>query len=269
MIFCSLLAILLVQACSSTRYNPTTFDYYINSEALKKEPIKKVMIATVNISGEPTRSILRDAVPKVDAMVVDYLEEHGYEVLPSHLFENAWRQAILNHGDFFDPTTGKVDTRGWQMVMASTLTQLKENKELDAIVFTDLIEHDVQHSPGLSHNAQWYGVSREPATEGSTDSVSMEFDWAQIIKGASLMVTMYSPEGVPLFSSRGGLDTLYAINKRRSDKSFVRRKKILSRDSYIEEGIELAFHPLIKMEDWPGKGKDKSAAEPQAADSTP
>ncbi len=256
-----LAAALLLQACSSVRYNPTTYEYYIDSEALAEKPVKKLLLATVNISGEPTRSILRDSVSKVDAMVEDYLEKNGFEMAPQHLFENAWRQALLTHGNFYDPTTGKVDRQGWQRVMAATLTSLQENKDIDAVVFTDLIEHEVQHSPGFNHYAQWFGVTREPATEGQADSVSVEFDWTQIIKGASLMVTLYNLEGAPLFSSRGGIDTLHAIDKRRSEKSFVRRKKILSKDNHIEEGIQLAFHPLVNMEKWPGKKSGKTGEQ--------
>jgi hypothetical protein len=258
-LICGLLAIVMLPACSSARYNPTTFDYFINNEVLKKNPPKKLLIATVNISGAPTRSILRDSVPKVDAMVSDYLSSHGYEILPSHLFENAWRKALLTHGDFYDPTSGKVDNQGWQLVMGSTLAELNKNGDIDAVLFTDLIEHDVQHSPGMQHPARWYGVTREPAFEGGTTSVSTEFDWSQVIKGASLIMTLYAPDGTPLFSSRGGLDTLYSVDRRRSDKSFVRRKKILGRESNIEEGIQLSLHPLIIMEKWPGKkpGEEK------------
>ncbi|AKH70023.1 hypothetical protein IMCC21906_02363 [Spongiibacter sp. IMCC21906] len=256
LIYCVLAVVFLLQGCSSVRYNPTTYEYYINKEALKKSPVKTVIIATVNVSGEPTRSILRDSVPKIDAMTEDYLTANGYEVLPQHIFENAWRKAILTHGDFYDPTSGKVDGKGWQIVMASTLAQIKEEGSVDAVLFTDLIEHEVQHSPGLKHNAQWYGVTREPAVDGAADSVSVEFDWTQVIKGASLIMTLYSPDGEPLFSSRGGLDTLHSIDKRRSDKSFVRRKKILSKDRFIEEGIQLSLHPLIKMEAWPGKTEE-------------
>ncbi|AMO68783.1 hypothetical protein DOK_08904 [gamma proteobacterium BDW918] len=241
--------------CSSTDYNPTTYDYFISRDDLKQKPLKKVILATVNVSGEPTRSILRDSVDKVDNHVVDYLESNGYSFAPSHLFDNAWRQALLSFGNFYDPTTGKVDRVAWQQVMAATLQSLKEHKDIDAVIFTDLLEHDIQHSPGMKHYARWYGVSREPATEGPTSSVPTDFNWTQIIKGATLMVTIYTTDGKPLFSSRGGIDTLHSIDSRKSQKSFVRRKKILSRSSNIEEGIELAFHPLIKMKRYPGKAR--------------
>lgn len=252
----------LAAGCSSVRYNPTAYDFYIDKEALAAKPIKKVVLASVNVSGEPTRSMLRDSVEKIDAEVSDYLRKNGYTIAPSHVFKNAWQQALLTYGDFYDPTSGRVDQRGWQQVMAATMNALQQS-DIDAIVFTDLIEHEVQHSGGLNHYARWYGVTREPATEGSSASVAADFNWNQLIKAASLVITVYSPEGKPLFTSRGGLDTLYAINNRKSNKSFVRRSKILTRSSYIEEGIELAFHPLIVMDNYPGLTAEQGKQDPQ------
>lgn len=257
----TLFAAVLVTGCSSTDYNPTAYDYFISHEDIQQKPLKKVILATVNVSGEPTRSVLRDSVDKVDGMIKDYIEANGISVAPSHLFNNAWQQALLTYGNFYDPTTGKVDREGWQKVMATTLQSLQSQKDIDAVIFTDLIEHDVQHSPSMKHYARWYGISREPATEGASSSVSTEFNWSQVIKGASLAITIYSTEGKPLFSSRGGIDTLHSIDSRKSDKGFVRRKKILSRSSNIEEGIEIAFHPLITMKNYPGKKPPESTPE--------
>lgn len=244
-------ASLILGACSSASYNPTVFDFFLAKEAIAAKPVKKVVVASVNVSGEPTRSMLRDSVTKIDAMVIDYLQENGFEIAPQHLFNNAWQQALLTYGEFYDPTTGKVDQQGWQRVMATTFQSLQAHKDIDAVVFTDLIAHDVQHSAGMKHYARWYGVTREPATEGASASVPVDFNWTQIIKGASLVITLYSTEGQPLFASRGGLDTLHAIDSRKSQNSFVRRKKILGNSSRIQEGIELAFHPLIKMDRYP------------------
>ncbi|WP_269619039.1 hypothetical protein [Zhongshania sp. BJYM1] len=254
----ALIGAVVTTGCSSTDYNPTTYDYFISREDIKQKPIKKVIIATVNVSGAPTRSVLRDSVDKVDGLVEDYLKSNGISIAPNHLFNNAWQQALLTYGNFYDPTTGKVDSEGWQKVMAATLESLSAQKDIDGVVFTDLIEHDVQHSPGMKHYARWYGVTREPATEGATSSVPTDFNWTQIIKGASLVVTIYTTQGKPLFSSRGGIDTLHGIDTRKSDKGFVRRKKILSRSNNIEEGIEIAFHPLITMKHYPGKEPEKT-----------
>lgn len=55
-------------ACSNTNRgdNPTTPKYQINREALQKKPLKKLIIATANISGEPTRYHLQSASVRID-----------------------------------------------------------------------------------------------------------------------------------------------------------------------------------------------------------
>lgn len=248
-----ILCSLSLLACSTTSYNPTVYKWHLDQEALKSKPIKRIIIADVNVSGEPTRSILEKPAVKVDRKVEAYLKDHGFEIVSDHLFDNAWRQAIYAFGNFYDPTSGKVDRRGWQQVMASTLAELRNSGRVDAVLFTDVIEHDVQHSGGMQHYARWYGVTRKPATQGAGSGVPVGFDWGQTIKAASLMVTIYTVDGTPVFSSRGGLDTLHAIDLRRPDSGFVRRNKILNSTSAVEEGIELAFHPLIPMRKYPGK----------------
>lgn len=261
MLFIIILPLIFTAACSTVSHNPSVYKYYIAKDKLKEKSIKKVAIASINVSGEPTRSILKDGADKIDGMVKDYLKSHDINVVPQHVFENAWQQAVFSYGNYYDPTTGKVDRMTWQQVMAATMQHLQTNSDIDAIVFTDVIEHDIQHSGSQKHYARWYGVNRPPATQGPTSSVSTDFNWNQLVKGASLIVTIYRPDGTPLFSSRGGLEPLHAIDSRKSQKSFVRRKKILKKTTHIQEGIELAFHPFITMKKYPGK-KD---TEPQAS----
>mgnify|MGYP000619163831 FL=1 len=234
-------------------YNPTVFNYHYERELIAQERPQTLLLASVNVSGEPTLSMLRNATAKIDAEVVDRLKSAGYKMAPEHLFDNAWNQAIYTYGNFYDPTSGKVDRRNWQAVMASTLAALKETGQVDAVIFTDLIAHDAQHSPGMNHYARWYGVTRKPATQGAGSGVPVDFNWSQTIKAASLIVTLYDLDGRPLFASRGGIDTLSAIDMRKPHLGFVRRDKILKNSGFIEEGVQLALHPLIPMARYPGK----------------
>lgn len=256
---------LFLAACSTVSYNPTVFRYHIDEAALAANPPKRLLLASVNVSGEPTLTMLRNAVPKIDEEVVERLKDEGFKFVPGHLFDNAWNQAIYTYGDFYDPTSGKVDRRNWQAVMASTLASLKQTDEVDAVVFTDLIAHDAQHSGGMNHYARWYGVTRKPATQGAGSGVPVDFNWSQTIKAASLIVTIYDLDGRPLFSSRGGLDTLSAIDMRKPHLGFVRRDKILKNNSFIEEGVQLALHPLVPMDRYPGEER-KTSEEIEAAD---
>jgi len=248
------IAIGLLAACSGTGgdYNPTVSKYDIRQDLLQKKPPKKLVIATANISGEPTRYHLQKAATHIDEMVKKYLQGHGYQIAPSYQFENAWNQAIRTYGDMYDPTTGKVDARTWQAVMVTTMKTLKETTDIDAIVFTDVIERDAAHDVGMDHLAMWDGVRRKPSmASAGSEGVPTDFNWSQSIKVATLIVTIYSTEMEGLFTGRGGLDVLQQINTK--DKAvFVRRKHLLDNDDNIEEGIELAFHPFIKMKKYPG-----------------
>lgn len=247
------IAIVLTACGSSGGVNPTAPAFRINTEALQKQPIKKIIIASANVSGEPTRYHLQNAAMHVDEMVKRYLQDHGYTVAPGYVFENAWNQAVRTYGDMYNPTTGKVDPTTYRAVMVTAFKTIKETTDIDAIVFTDVVETNTSHSIGMDHLAQWDGVSRKPKTVRAGESTLPEgFNWLQNVKAASLIVTIYSTSLDGLFSNRGGLDVLQAIETKAGDASFVRRKNILDNDDNIQEGIEIAFHPFIKMKNYPG-----------------
>ncbi|MEE8058819.1 MAG: hypothetical protein V3T17_13455 [Pseudomonadales bacterium] len=248
-----LVAFAFIVSCSTATYNPTVYPYQIDDTKLADKPIIKVILAPVSL-GAPVRSHLRKAEYKTKGMVQDYLESHGFQILPSYHFENAWKQASRTYGNVYDPSTGKIDTHAWRAAMITTGEKLKEQTEADAIIFADLFEHDIQHSNGMQHHARWYGVTRKPATRGA-GGVPVDFNWNQPIKGASIIVTIYDIKLNRIFTSRGGIDTLEAIDVKRSTPAFIRRKKLLKSDGHIEEGIELAFHPFIVMENYPGEKK--------------
>lgn len=251
----------LLMACSSTAQNPTVHPYQIDLERLAAEPVKKVALATANLSGEPTRQHLQQGAGRVHGLVRQYLVRHGYEVVPDHVFDNAWNQAVRTYGNMYDPTTGRVDPQTWRVVMVTTAATLREQGDIDAIVFADVIEHDVQHSYGMQHYARWYGVTRKPALQGPGEGVPVDFDWGQQVKAASVWVTVYNRDLELLFSGRGGLDVLQAIDLKMASPAFVRRKKLLQNEGHLQEGIQLAFHPFIEMKRYPGPSLEQRRAE--------
>ncbi|MET0378984.1 MAG: hypothetical protein ABW049_08325 [Spongiibacteraceae bacterium] len=242
----------LLGACSSHDYNPTTMPYQIDRAVLAKKPIKKVIIATANVSGEPTRYLLQKPATRIDSKVKQYLEANGYQVAPSYQFENAYSQAVRTYGNLYDPTSGRVDPATWRAVMVTTMKAL-QGSDVDAVVFTDVIERDVSHNIGMDHMAQWDGVSRKPGFSSAGAALSEGFDWNRQLKAASLVVTVYTVDLEGVFTGRGGLDTLQVIDTKASPATYVRRKKILDNDTNIDEGVEIALHPFIPMKNYPGK----------------
>ena len=252
-----LAATINLTACGTTaNYNPTVHQFQIDQAKIDEKPIKKIVLAPVSL-GAPVGSHLRKADRKTRAMVKDYLESHGYQILPNYHFENAWKQASRTYGNVYDPSTGKIDSNAWRAAMITTGKKLREQTDADAIVFADLFEHQVQHSHSMKHYARWYGVTRKPALKG-TGGVPLDFNWSQHIKGTSIRVTIYDINLNPIFASRGGIDTLEEVDLKRSNPAFVRRKKLLKSDDHIEEGIEIAFHPFIVMKNYPGKKDEDS-----------
>ena len=246
----SLSALLL--ACSSTpTYNPSTFPFDINEERLAQKEIKTVIIPHVNL-GVPSRNYLEKEAPRIDSYVSAYLRENGFKVLPQRDFKQHWNTAVRAFGDPVDPTSGKVNMKTFSQIMQSVRDQLVKSSDLDAFVFTDLVELEVSFSGGLKHLARWDGVTRKPSLQGPGSGVSADFDWNMQAAVASLQVSIFDVELQRLFASRGGMDATEAIDTRSSTGRYIRRRSILENKDNVMEGIRLAFHPFIVMEDWPG-----------------
>ena len=243
----------LLVACSSTpTYNPTTFPFQFDQARLDAHPIKTVVIAHVNL-GVQSRNYLDKEAPRIDAQVASYLKENGFKVLPQRDFEQHWNAAVRAFGNPVDPTSGKLNRKTFALIMTRVRDEMAKSTKLDAFIFTDLVELEVSFSEGLKHVARWDGVTRTPSLQGPGDGVSTEFDWNTLAAVVSLQVSIYNMDLEPVFSSRGGIEATDAIDSRSSTGRYVRRRNILENETYVLEGIRLAFHPFIAMEDWPGK----------------
>ena len=244
---------MLLVACSSTpTYNPTTFPFQLDQARLDAHPIKTVVIAHVNL-GVQSRNYLDKEAPRIDAQVASYLKENGFKVLPQRDFEQHWNAAVRAFGNPVDPTSGKLNRKTFAQIMTRVRDEMAKSTKLDAFIFTDLVELEASFSEGLKHVARWDGVTRTPSLQGPGDGVSTEFDWNTLAAVVSLQVSIYNMDLEPVFSSRGGIEATDAIDSRSSTGRYVRRRNILENETYITEGIRLAFHPFIAMEEWPGK----------------
>ena len=247
-----LAAAALLSACAGApTYNATTFPYEMDEERLANTRLKTVVIPHVNL-GMPSRNYLEKEAPRIDGMVSTYLKDNGFKVIPQREFTQHWNTAVRAFGDPVDPTSGKVNMRTFAQIMQSVRDQMQKKHKLDAFVFTDLVELETSFSGGMKHIARWDGVSRKPSLQGPGNSVSADFDWNQPVAVASLQISIFDMELQRLFFSRGGMEATEAIDTRSSQGDFTRRRNILENGNQVMEGIQLAFHPLIEMKNWPG-----------------
>lgn len=247
---------LLLGGCAATGggYNPTTNINELNNEILNEQPIKNVVIAHINL-GKPSRNYVERSEPMIDGRVAAYLKDNGYKVLPQREFSQRWDNAKLIYGDPVDPTTGRINTKTFIQLISAVRDQMREQTNVDGFVFTDLIEHEVVIGAGMTRVARFHGVTRKPTLRGAGDGVTADFDWAAPIAAISLQVSLYNLELQQVFAGIGGIDLSDAVDTR-SGRGFIRRRDILENEDFIDEGIQLALHPLITMRNWPGQNPE-------------
>lgn len=245
------IAVLMLACSGAPTYNPSVFPFEFEEERMAATDIKTVVIPHVNLASV-SRVYLDKEAPRIDGYVSVYLKAQGYKVLPQREFKQHWNTAVRAFGNPTDPSTGKVNMKTFAQIMTSVRDQMKEKNNLDAFVFTDLVEFDVAFSGGLKHLARWDGVSRKPSLQGPGSGVSGDFDWNKQAAVASIQIGIYDMELQRLFLGRGGMDATEAIDTRSSSGRFVRRRNMLENEDNIKEGIQLAFHPFIEMKNWPG-----------------
>jgi hypothetical protein len=251
--FLTILLTLVITGCSVTSYNPTTYPYAVDKNGAERE-INRIVIASHNL-GKPSRSYLEKQEEKIDDYVVDYLESNGYTMVNSKLYEDAYQKNVRALGNPYDYSTGRIDQQLQMQVIGTTIAALKETGKIDGILYTDLIERHVTFTVGQKRVARWDGVSRGPKVQGASNSISGDFNWSKLVDAASLGTYLYSLDGQLVFHSIGGLSLTEAVDTK-GTASFKRARNMFNSQSQIEEGVQLAFHPLIVMKNWPGDAGD-------------
>lgn len=248
---------ILLAACGATgggEYNDTASLGVVAPKAEQKD-YKTLVLANVNFN-KPSRIHFQDYEYKVDNLLVEYMESAGYKFLPSHVFTNAWNSAIRQTGATYDPSTGRLNEDKHLRALGLAIEYLKANTSANAIIFTDLLDFEVPFNQGSSHNAKWHGVTRRFTKQGVGNQVPAGFDWSKPVEVASLWINMFDLESSNnVYRGIGGIDATVSLNMKMAEPSFTRRKDLFKNDSLIQEGIELALHPLIRMNNWPGEPK--------------
>ena len=231
-------------------YNATTPSNVFEQALFDQLDSKVVVIANVNL-GAPSRNYLKKREAFVDTRVQEYLEDAGYEVRPQREFAQRWNNAILIYGDPIDPTTGRVNQKSFIQIVQAVRDQLREQTDIGSIIFTDVIEKDVYYEQGLNRVTRFDGVTRKPAVQGAGSGVTAEFDWSRAVAAATMRIAWFNMDLQRLFSGEGGMEVTDAVDTR-SGTAFVRRRDVLENENHIDEGIAIAFHPVIEMRNWPG-----------------
>ena len=231
-------------------YNATTPTNVFEQVLFEQLEGESVVIASVNL-GAPSRNYLKKREAFVDGRVQEYLESAGYNVRPQREFSQRWNNAVLIYGDPIDPTTGRVNQKSFIQIVQAVRDQLVEQTDIDSIIFTDIVEKDVYYETGLNRVTRFDGVTRKPAVQGAGSGVTSEFDWSRAVAAATIRIAWFNMNLERVFSGEGGMEVTDAVDTR-SGTAFVRRRDVLENENHIDEGLAIAFHPVIPMKNWPG-----------------
>ena len=208
------------------------------------------MLAPINY-GKPSRYYLQQEQERIDDSVIAYLMANDFNVISARVFQQQWKKVQRKYGAMYDPTTGK-QTAAYLPALTETLTAVFEsNPDLDAIIFTDLIEVDVQYSNASSRSAQWLGVKRKLKVQGIGNGITGEINWAQKVDGISIATYVFNRDRQRIFHSAGGIQIAQALDLNNNSGRFTRRRDLLTDEDEVNEGIALAFHPFIFMPQYP------------------
>lgn len=248
-----ILSLLFLASCSSSISidSETVYKYSINAEATDKSKLKKLVIASVNY-GQQSPSYLRSEEKRVDSLVSGYLASNNFDVLTGNQFDSAWSSAIDQIGEYYDPFSATFRRDRFNQILSHVLTALKEQHNVDGIVFTDLIVQKVNFAYNQPHYATWDGVKRKPRLKGG-QGVPRDFNWAKTFRASSLSVVVFRWDKEFMFNSVGGIEMIDNLNLKTGTPKATRNKNLFNDEKKLLEGMQLAFHPLVPMKNYPGK----------------
>lgn len=247
--FWTIIVLLFCLAACSATYNATIYPY-IDKRQAASPALHNVMLASVNL-GIPSRHYLASHEEAIDEQLQAYLKKHDYTVQGNKGFQQQWKNAEQRYGTLFNPATGQqtaAHTQALQDVLQAVFTN---HPTLDAIIFTDLIETPVYYQSASRRFAEWHGVHRSVKVEGIGTGVNDSFNWAEPVDAISIAVSVFDRQQNLVFHSVGGIQVVQALFIGNNTAEFRRRNDLLINNKEIMEGIELALHPLIPMDDYP------------------
>lgn len=246
------LSIFLLASCGNTISvdSQTLYPYQYHEQYADKSQLKKLVIATVNY-GQESPSYLRYEEKTVDLAVTDYLEQHGYMVLTGNQFDTAWSAAIDTYGEYYDPYSATFRRDRFNQILSDTLDSLKQKHGVDAILFTDLLVRKVNFTYKQPHYASWDGVKRKPRLKGG-NGVPRDYNWAKTFRASSVSITIFRWDKQFVFNGVGGIEMIDNLNMKTGTPKATRHTNLFDDEKMINEGLQLAMHPFIPMENYPG-----------------
>jgi hypothetical protein len=188
------------------------------------------------------------------------LEAAGFALVPSAETAQAWEEARLAHGPFFDPLTGEERHERTRAARRAALRALAEARGAVAWLRPALEASMVSYERG---KAAWDGVEESAAPSGAGE-----------LPALSLVVRLEDLAAEPVATGRGGLQLAAKYSMWSSKLGVVPREKLFQSEKKNAAAVERALEaPLAALAE--GRGArtppepDPLAAQPQPTQPEP
>lgn len=217
---------------------------YELKEGVDPAATQGVYLAPINATSRLDETLLEGA-ERVHEQIREYLEGKDIEVVtgPLYDFHQAWRGSF--RGVELSPPEPERRRRGRSdslpappaEAMRELFASLGGPEAFDTLVVPDLMIRPARLSGVRAH---WDGVHRKQESSRSVP-------WRGETNALSLRVRLFRSDGEMIFEGIGGLDMLFRFNFEKARAEPV--DDILGEPEHIEEGVAVAFHPFLAIEE--------------------
>ena len=132
--------------------------------------------------------------------------------------------------------------------LIKVIAKTKETEKFDGVVFIQLIERPAKL---MGDRVYWDGCSRKLLDDDG--NVITEVSWRGEMNALSLLVQVFNDNHQLVFQNIGAIEFPFELKEEYDSKEFVWKKELQFNQDEIEEGISIAFHPLIYYSKYPKK----------------
>lgn len=198
----------------------------------------RVFVAPPALLSRPLES-QGDLMPRLRKEITNYLERHGYEVLPTFKFEREWERAEARVRGTDERSSDALDEREFEACYRETVRALAANHSFTAVVFP-VVDYESIDLEEPYREATWRGVRRKVKFEGAPPSEPRTRYVAM-----SLRPRVVGRSGVLAYESSIGLDIAEKSVERDGEFELVAKSNDEIDDRSIDECIDLVLGPLV------------------------
>lgn len=231
-----LLALITIAGgCAS---NPPRNPFQIPESQFRSQ-IETIALASVAVPADLERA--DEVRSQFEQLISEFLQEAGFEVIPSTESTQLWESMQTQLGGFYDPVTGKRDEAKFEAARKHTLGELRDRYGADAVLhptisvvmakFDDTHAYWCDASQAIKGGGTWFaealaGVS----SSGSTPALC-------------LGVVIEDTSGSDLYIDYGGIEVLERMSFTEGLQP-VPREELFDEDERNREAVALALDRL-------------------------